>query len=61
MSVFTPVTPEMLAPFLAVRDVGTLQTLQGISAGVTNTNYFAATPGARPEMRALPSTAQAIP
>ena len=33
----------MLAPFLAVRDVGTLQTLQGISAGVTNTNYFVTT------------------
>ncbi|SFN81771.1 homoserine kinase [Formivibrio citricus] len=43
MSVFTVVTPDDLAPFLQLRAVGDLLELKGISAGVTNTNYFVTT------------------
>lgn len=43
MSVFTSVTPDALAPFLQRRAVGPLLELKGISAGITNTNYFVTT------------------
>ncbi|NPA71436.1 MAG: homoserine kinase [Gammaproteobacteria bacterium] len=40
MSVYTVVTETQLVHFLEDYDVGTLESFEGISAGIENTNYF---------------------
>ena len=43
MAVYTSITKEELKEFLSDFDVGVLQSFDGISSGVTNTNYLVTT------------------
>ena len=43
MAVFTPVTPDELAPWLAGYDLGATTQLSGISSGIENSNFFLST------------------
>ena len=43
MAVYTSITKEELKTFLSDFDVGALQSFDGISSGVTNTNYLVTT------------------
>lgn len=47
MSVFTTVTTDQLQQWLQAYPLGELRELQGIAAGITNTNYFVTTASGR--------------
>jgi len=47
MSVFTPVTADEMRAWLEGYEVGALEELKGIPAGIENTNYFVTTSRAR--------------
>lgn len=47
MSVFTTLTEDEVAAWLQQFNIGQLQALKGIAAGITNTNYFVITDNSR--------------